>query len=319
VQDEQVVCMKRLTGFACLLTAAAAGLAGWLALGGAHELPMAPIQTDKADIRLVAQGAYLAKAGDCAACHTASPGQSFAGGVALATPFGTITSTNITPDPQTGIGLWSEAAFSRALRQGIARDGHQLYPAMPYTAYTRLSDADIHALKAYFDSLAPIRHANQPSQLRFPFNIRPLLRLWNILFFTDKRFQAAPDRSPEWNRGAYLVEGAGHCGSCHTGKNPLGGDKAPLQGGALLGWYAPELSRNPHVGLGQWSITGTMDYLKTGRSPLPWPMVPWPRWSKNPPACSAKPTCGQSRCISPAAPVRIALSLLLWPARIWRG
>lgn len=245
---------------------AAIAAAAWLAWSAAPA--MAPVSpSPSVSPQLIAQGRYLALAGDCAACHTAPGGRAFAGGLALATPFGSITASNITPDRTTGIGAWSEAAFARALRQGISRDGHNLYPAMPYTAYTRLTDADIHALKAYIDSLAPVQQVNPANRLAFPFNIRALLRVWNLLFFSDARFATDTAKSTAWNRGAYLVEGLGHCGVCHTAKNMLGGDGPSLQGGALLGWYAPELSGNRYSGLGAWPRQDLVAYLKTARAP----------------------------------------------------
>jgi mono/diheme cytochrome c family protein len=266
--DEVGMRVKALTYVALSAGAAVLGLAGWVALMAAPAMPVvargAPLAPDA---RLVAQGAYLARAGDCAACHTAPGGRPYAGGLALRTPFGTIISTNITPDPATGIGGWSEAAFARALRQGISRDGHNLYPAMPYPAYARVSDADVHALKAYLDSLAPVAQHDRANDLSFPFNLRFLLRLWNLVMAGRAPLRPDAARSPAWNRGAYLVEGLGHCGVCHTAKNLLGGDKVPLQGGLLQGWYAPELSGNSHVGLGQWRVEDLVAYLKTGRAP----------------------------------------------------
>jgi mono/diheme cytochrome c family protein len=264
--------VKALTYIALSAGAVVLGVAGWVALMAAPAIPADALRSPVAqDAQLVAQGAYLAKAGDCAACHTAPGGRPFAGGLALHTPFGTIMSTNITPDPNTGIGRWTEAAFARALRQGISRDGHNLYPAMPYTAYARVSDADVHALKAYVDSLQPVVQPNRANDLSFPFNLRFLLRLWNAMMVDGRPFAPDAGRSPEWNRGAYLVEGLGHCGVCHTAKNLLGGDRggdrASLQGGLLQGWFAPELSRNAHVGLGQWPSGDLVAYLKTGRAP----------------------------------------------------
>lgn len=224
-----------------------------------REGPPPPASPD-----LVTRGAYLARAGDCTACHTAPGGKPFAGGLAMQTPFGTIVSTNITPDRETGIGGWTEQAFARALRQGAAADGHLLYSAMPYNAYTKVSDADIHALKAYFDTIAPVRHKVDANQLPFPFSIRQVMLGWNLLFFRDRRYTPDPHRSSEWNRGAYLVDGLGHCAACHSAKNLLGGDKAYMQGGVLQGWYAPELSGNRYVGLGSWSHDELASYLKSG-------------------------------------------------------
>lgn len=229
-----------------------------------HAMPLSDTPAPSASADLIQRGAYLARAGDCTACHTAQGGQPYAGGLALDTPFGKIVASNITPDRETGIGGWSEAAFARALRQGISRDGHLLYPAMPYNDYTQVSDEDVHALKAYLDSLPSVRKAVEANQLPFPFDIRQMMMGWNLLFFRDGRYQPDPHQSADWNRGKYLVDGLGHCTACHTGKNLLGGDKAYLQGGTLQGWYAPELSGNPQIGLGTWSRADVVGYLKTG-------------------------------------------------------
>ena len=218
----------------------------------------------RASADLIQRGEYVARAGDCTACHTAPGGQPFAGGLALDTPFGKIVASNITPDRDTGIGGWTEAAFARALRQGVSTDGHLLYPAMPYNDYTKVSDADVHALKAYLDSLPPVHRAVEANELPFPFNIRQMMLGWNLLFFRDARYQPDPHQSADWNRGKYLVDGLGHCTACHTAKNMLGGDKAYLQGGALQGWYAPELSRNAYLSLGKWLAADVAAYLKTG-------------------------------------------------------
>lgn len=227
-------------------------------------LPLVETPAPAATAALIQRGAYLARAGDCTACHTAQGGQPYAGGLALDTPFGKIVASNITPDRETGIGGWSEAAFARALRQGVSRDGHLLYPAMPYNDYTKVSDEDVHALKAYLDSLPAVHKSVEANQLPFPFNIRQMMMGWNLLFFRDGRYRPDPHQSAEWNQGKYLVDGLGHCTACHTDKNLLGGDKAYLQGGTLQGWYAPELSGNAHIGLGAWTNADVTGYLKTG-------------------------------------------------------
>lgn len=220
--------------------------------------------TGPADAAAVARGEYLARAGDCIACHTAPGGKPFAGGLGLDTPFGKIVASNITPDKQTGIGDWSEAEFFRAVREGKGRHGEYLYPAMPYTAYVKISDQDLHDIKAYLDTVPAVNNKVDSNQLPFPFNIRQLMFGWNLLFFDNKPFKADSQRSVEWNRGAYLVEGLGHCASCHTPKNFLGGDGAAFQGGELQGWYAPEITGNPQVGLGNWTVADVAAYLKTG-------------------------------------------------------
>jgi len=226
-----------------------------------------PGTTLAASPELVQRGAYIARASDCVACHTAVGGKPYAGGLGLDTPFGTIVASNITPDRETGIGGWTDAAFTRAMRQGVNTAGHLLYPAMPYNAYTKMSDADIHALKAYLDTLPAVHNDTSANKLPFPFNIRQMMFGWNLLFFKDARFVPDPKQSAAWNRGAYLVDGPGHCAACHSAKNLLGGDKTYLQGGVLQGWYAPELSGNNHVGLGGWSNAEIVAYLQTGSNP----------------------------------------------------
>lgn len=218
------------------------------------------------DAAAVKRGAYVAVSADCVACHNA-PGSSttFAGGYGLKTPFGVITSTNITPDRDTGIGNWTERDFFRAIRHGKSPHG-LLYPAMPYNAYVTLSDQDMHDLWAYMRTVKPVAEVNAPNQLSFPYNIRLMMAGWNMLFFDNRPFKAMADQSADWNRGAYLVDGAGHCASCHTPKNALGGDTSSkyLQGYTLQGWFAPEIAGNPHVGLGYWSKQDITSYLKTG-------------------------------------------------------
>ncbi len=169
---------------------------------------------------------------DCSGCHTTPGGQSYAGGLALDTPFGKILAPNITPDGDTGIGNWTDDEFISALREGRGHSGERLYPAMPYPAYTKLSDEDVHDLRAYFATVEPVKNKVISNQLPFPFNIRTSLIVWNALNFTSGRFQPNPQKSTEWNRGAYIVQGPAHCGTCHTPKTILGGDKtdAPLDG-----------------------------------------------------------------------------------------
>lgn len=210
------------------------------------------------------RGLYLARAGDCIACHTAEGGKPFAGGLPLQTPFGKIVASNITPDKDTGIGTWSDAEFIRAVKEGRGKHGEHLYPAMPYTAYAKVSDQDVRDIKAYLDTVPPVHNKVEANQLPFPFNIRMLMFGWNLLFFDKTPFKNNDKQSVEWNRGAYLVQGLGHCASCHTAKNFLGGDEAALQGGSLQGWYAPEITSNPYTGLGNWSTEDIVEYLHTG-------------------------------------------------------
>lgn len=215
----------------------------------------------------IERGRYVAIAGDCAACHTdPHGGKPFAGGYALETPFGKLLASNITSDKTTGIGAWSEAEFTRAVREGKGRHGENLYPAMPYNAYVKVSDQDMHDLWAYMQTVAPVDNQVVSNQLPFPFNIRLMMMGWNLLFFDKTPFTPVAGASEQINRGAYLVQGLGHCAACHTQKNFLGGDKSDafLQGGELAGWHAPEITGDPHVGVGGWSTQQLVQYLKTG-------------------------------------------------------
>lgn len=230
-----------------------------------HTIPLAtdaPLSAAQAE--MIKRGDYLARAGDCAACHTAPGGKPYAGGLPIDTPFGRIVASNITPDRATGIGGWTDAAFIRAVRQGVSRDGHLLYPAMPYTAYAKVTDRDLLAIKAFLDTQPAAANPIDADQLPFPFNIRQLMFGWNLLFFHGGDFKRDARQSDIWNRGAYLVDGLGHCASCHTAKNFLGGDEAYLQGGELQGWYAPEITGNGYSGLGSWSSDQIVSYLKQG-------------------------------------------------------
>jgi mono/diheme cytochrome c family protein len=221
---------------------------------------------DHQDFATIERGRYLALAGDCAACHTAPGGKPYAGGRAIETPFGNVLAANLTPDRATGTGAWSDDDFVSALQHGRSYGGERLYPAMPYPYYTRMTRDDVLAIKAYLDTLEPVHNEVHSNQLPFPLSIRTGMALWNKLFFTAGTFQPVADKSAEWNRGAYLVEGAGHCGACHTAKNFLGGDKSSrtLAGGALQGWYSPNLTGDKRAGLGQWSADEIAAYLKSG-------------------------------------------------------
>ena len=216
----------------------------------------------------IARGAYLAKAGDCMACHTTRGGAAYAGGRALQTPFGNVMSPNITPDKETGIGNWSADDFWNALHNGKAKDGRLLYPAFPYTDYTVVTRDDSDAMYAYFQSIAPVRQASQPHTLRFPYNQQAMLAVWRALYFKPAAFKPDPARSAEWNRGAYLVQGPGHCIACHSERNALGASDKGLSGGLIpvLGWYAPSLTSDREAGLGDWAIQDIKDLLKTGVS-----------------------------------------------------
>jgi mono/diheme cytochrome c family protein len=213
----------------------------------------------------VSAGRYQAILGDCEGCHTAPGGQPFAGGLVLETPFGNMTVPNITQDRATGIGGWSETDFRRAVREGIAQDGTRLYPAMPYPAYTRMSDADLASLWAYLKTVTPVHHAVDADHLRFPFNVRALMAGWDSLYFKQQRFSPVSGKSAEWNRGAYLVNGPGHCGACHTAKTLFGADgPVALTGASLQGWFAPEITDAKPRGVGGWSADDIVAYLKSG-------------------------------------------------------
>ena len=261
---------KRRPWFA-MAGAALAGALGMATLALPIRGAMAPIAppdpaTFSAD--MIARGKVLAALGDCAVCHTAEGGIANAGGRPLHTPFGTVYSTNLTPDVETGIGAWSYAAFERAMREGIGRDGRHLYPAFPYKAFSRINDADMQALYAFLMSQPAVTAAPPENRMTFPFNIRPLMAGWNFLFHRPGQLQAEPARSPQWNRGRYLVEGLGHCGACHTPRNALGAEKGGasyLAGGIADGWEAPaltELSKAPIP----WTEDELFTYLRTGFS-----------------------------------------------------
>ncbi|HZQ62380.1 MAG TPA: cytochrome c [Casimicrobiaceae bacterium] len=214
----------------------------------------------------VMRGRYLVYAGDCAACHTDDRGKPFAGGRAVPTPFGTIYSTNITPDRETGIGKWSEEDFWNAMHNGIRRDGSHLYPAFPYPWYTKLGRGDVLAIRSYLNTLDAVRQENKPPELPWPMSWRGSLAIWNTLFFKPGTYEWNPNKSEQWNRGAYLVEGLGHCGACHSPKNLLGAVKKDhaLEGGMGEGWFATSLRPASQEGLGAWSVDEIVEYLKTG-------------------------------------------------------
>jgi mono/diheme cytochrome c family protein len=222
----------------------------------------------------LARGEYLVRAANCVSCHTTPGGQVFAGGVPFATDFGTIYSTNITPDKSTGIGSWTFEQFAAAVRRGVRPDGQHLYPAFPYTSFTKIEDADMHALYDYFMSLRPVNAPARKNELGFPFNQRWLLGSWKALFFTEGRFVPDTTRSQEWNRGAYLVEALAHCSACHSPRNLVGAEKTSVAytGGVLseleedrgpVRRGAPNLTSSPH-GLAAWSVDDLSGYLKLG-------------------------------------------------------
>jgi mono/diheme cytochrome c family protein len=219
---------------------------------------------------LVQQGEYLARAGDCIACHTTPGGELFAGGRAMPTPFGTLYSTNITPDSETGIGKWTAGQFYTLMHKGRSPDDGLIYPAMPFGAYTRVTRQDSDAIFAYLGAVPPVHAPNRPNELRFPYNNRSLILGWRTLFFQEGEYQPDNTKSDEWNRGAYLVQGLGHCSMCHSPINALGGssESRAFEGGLIpmQDWYAPSLTSNKEAGLGEWSIKDISDLLRTGVS-----------------------------------------------------
>jgi len=242
---------------------ACAGATVLSSLAGGQEVNLADIT----------RGAYLAKAGDCVACHTAGPqSPRFAGGLPINSPFGIIYSTNITPDPDFGIGRYTLADFSRAVRNGVTKDDRRLYPAMPYASFTGITDDDIRALYAYFmHEVKPVSYKPPETKLPFPFNIRLSLMFWDVLFAKDERYKPHDDRDAQWNRGAYLVQSLGHCGACHTPRGLAFQERAytessPLYlSGALVdNWYAANLTGDPASGLGRWSEADIAAFLETG-------------------------------------------------------
>jgi mono/diheme cytochrome c family protein len=224
--------------------------------------------TDDQAYAQIQRGKYLATAGDCTACHTQTADKPFAGGKAIVTPFGTLLSANITPDRNTGIGAWSDEDFIDALRKGVGHGGVHLYPGMPYLYYTTVSREDVLAIRAWLNTLKPVLNAVKADQLPFPFNVREAMIGWDKLFFKEGEFTPPAGKSAEWNRGAYLVEGLGHCAACHTPKNALGGDEndKALQGGVIQNWFAPNLTTDARTGLGGWSTADIVSYLKTGHN-----------------------------------------------------
>lgn len=246
-----------------------AGLA-FFALAWRPEIaPVAPPLASSFSPQLVARGEVLAGAGYCAVCHTAAGGKAYAGGYPLKTPFGIIYSLNITPDPETGIGNWSEAAFIRAMNTGVARNGTFLFPGFPYDHFTKVSDDDDRAIYAYLMTLPPVNALAKPNTIPFPLSIRYFQAGWRLLYFRNGRYQPDPSKSAEWNRGAYLAESLSHCGGCHTPRGRLGAEEADhAYDGALVdGWIAPALNATNPAPL-PWSQADLYEYLRTGSDAL---------------------------------------------------
>ena len=248
-----------------LLALAVAAIAAFIVFAGSAALdPIEPPSATSFAGASLARGAQLVAVGDCNVCHTADGGRAFAGQRAIPTPFGTLYSSNITPDPETGIGRWSEAAFARALRQGVGRRGVQLYPAFPYDHFGIASDEDIKAIYAFLMTREPVRIQTLPGELRFPFNLRPLLAGWKWLYLKQPRYVEDSAQASELSRGAYLVHGLGHCGACHTPRNMLGAERKTeaLSGGEVDGWDAPALnaaSPSPR----RWTVDSLFRYLRS--------------------------------------------------------
>jgi mono/diheme cytochrome c family protein len=265
--------MKKIVKFALGTTLAVAGLAAavW-ALNVRDEIDVkAPVAAAAASDTQIARGAYLARAGNCMACHTARGGQSYAGGRGIATPFGTVFTSNLTPDDNTGIGSWSPAHFWRAMHNGRSKNGRLLYPAFPYPNYTHVTREDSDAIYAYLKSLPPVTQANRPHALEFPYQSQAALAVWRALYFGPGVYQPDAKRNAEWNRGAYLVKGLGHCSACHTARNVLGASSTDLDlAGGLIpmqNWYAPSLTSPHEAGVGDWDRQHIVSLLKNGVSP----------------------------------------------------
>ncbi|CAG9272942.1 Putative diheme cytochrome c-553 [Paraburkholderia unamae] len=262
--------VRRLIGYAALaVVAATAALAAraWLAPTGPEPQP--PVAGTPADLpAAVAHGEYLAKAADCVACHTAQGGLPYAGGRAFRLPFGTIYSTNLTPDRDTGIGAWSDDAFVNAVRAGVGSHG-RLYPAMPYTSYAQMSRDDVLAIKRYLLTLQPVPQAPPANGLSFPFDQRWGMAVWNLAFFREQRFMPNTSKSVEWNRGAYLATALGHCGECHTPRNTGFAMKSRdyLSGAEIEGWKAYNTTADQSYGIGSWTDEQVASYLSLGHAP----------------------------------------------------
>ena len=254
----------KASGLAAAALSLGAALLGWRPA----IAPVAPSSADIYSAAVIEKGRVLAAAGDCIVCHTAPGGAPNAGGRAMDTPFGTVYSSNLTPDAVTGLGAWSFSAFQRAMREGISRDGHHLYPAFPYTAFTKVNDDDLTAMYAYLMAQPAVASSVPETKLAFPFSLRPLMALWNALYLTPGVVPAVPSRSAEWNRGAYLVNGLGHCGACHTARNALGaerGGSATFAGAMVDGWEAPPLTSLSHAPV-PWTEGELFNYLRFGHS-----------------------------------------------------
>jgi len=253
-----------------LLAAIAAGVGRFLAWAWYPAIPVIePPSAASFDRALVAKGVELAALGNCALCHTKSDGRPFAGGLPIPTPFGAIHSANITPDPDTGIGKWPQGAFLRAMREGVDRSGRHLYPAFPYNHFAKVAERDLEAIYAFLMTRDAVRNEIPANELPFPASFRLVLAGWKLLFLDRDPFQPDPSKSPEWNRGAYLVQGLGHCGWCHTPRNRLGAEKPEdsLAGGEAAAWDAPALNAASTAPV-PWEEGALFNYLRNGGDPL---------------------------------------------------
>ena len=266
--------MKRWRRFALgifVFGLAAVAIVWFLNVRGEAAAPTSAVNLT--DSNLIARGEYLARAGNCMACHTARGGQSYAGGLGIATPFGTVYSSNLTSDTSSGLGAWSTDDFWRALHNGRSKSGRLLYPAFPYTSYTRVTREDSDAIFAYLRALPAAVQANQPHALRFPYQSQAALAAWRALYFSPGVYEPEPGRNEEWNRGAYLVTGLGHCSACHSARDALGGTRAgkalDLAGGLIpmQNWYAPSLLSSNEAGVADWRTEEIVSLLKNGVTP----------------------------------------------------
>jgi mono/diheme cytochrome c family protein len=262
--------MRRVLFAVAGLLLAVAGLVWMFNFWGGPDIHDLPPTTPPA-AEQVARGAYLARVGNCMLCHTERGGAPFAGGRPIDTPFGTLYGSNLTPDAATGLGGWSVTHFRRALHEGRSRDGRLLYPAFPYPHMTLLTGGDADALFDYLRSLPPVNKQNRQHRLRWPYSTQAALAVWRALYFRPEKFAEDPARTPQWNRGAYLVRGLAHCGACHTARNALGGsgDLADLSGGLIpmQNWYAPSLASPSEAGLAEWPLPEIEQLLATGVAP----------------------------------------------------
>ena len=262
--------MKTRLRFALAISVLAIGAAAAIwSLNVRDEENLKPTAAFAATDSLIARGAYLARAGNCMACHTARGGQNYAGGLGIPTHFGTVYTSNLTPDANTGIGSWSSGHFWRALHNGRSKSGRLLYPAFPYTIYTQVTREDSDAIFVYLRSQPAVNQPNRPHALDFPFNSQAALAVWRALYFKPGAYQPNTSRNAEWNRGAYLVGGLGHCSACHSPRDALGGSSQTLAGGLIpmQNWYAPSLVSRHEAGVGHWDREHIVQLLQTGVAP----------------------------------------------------